>query len=143
MHLRAAYKFALLFSIPIHLYTWTLSLTSLVWPSLFTLEAAASLHPMNAFIPMNPLKAWDAKAVDIAQGSHWLLQWDYWIGSLAYFIFAAAAKSNVSKKFSVKDGILAVGKMIVLGPIGAALTLLWERDELVFVPAEKKEKKVV
>lgn len=143
MHLHAAYKFEFVFSVPIHLIAWTLSLTSLVWPSLFTSEAAASLHPMSSFIPMSPLKAWDAKAVDIAEGSHWLLQWDYWIGSLAYFIFAIAAKSNATKKLILKDGIVIVGRMSLLGPIGAALTFHWERYEMVLGKAEGKEKKVV
>lgn len=116
-------------------------MTSFFWPLLFTPEAAASLHPMNALIPMNPLTAWNAKAIDIAQGSHWLLQWDYWIGSLAYFIFAAAAKVNASNKISLREVITAVGRMVVLGPLSAALTLLWERDELVLGNAEGEDKK--
>jgi hypothetical protein len=139
MHLRAAYKFALFFSVPIHMFTWTLSITSFCWPSLFTSEAAASLHPMNAFIPMNPVAAWNAKAIDIAQGSHWLLQWDYWIGSSAYMIFATVAKANASTKFSLRDVITAVRRMVLLGPLSAALTLLWERDEQVLGKAERKE----
>jgi hypothetical protein len=141
MHLRAAYKFALLFAVPAHLFTWTLSLSAFFLPSLFTPQAAASMHPLNALIPPNPRKAWDAKAIDIAQGSLWLLKWDYWIGSIAYLVFAVAARSYASKKIGLKDVMAAVGRSVLLGPLSAALTLLWERDEMVLAKGEGKEKK--
>lgn len=143
MHLRAAYKFALLFAVPVHFYVWTLSLTSLLWPSLFSSQAQESLHPLNALIPRSPVKAWNMKASNIAQGSLWLLQWDYWIGSLSYLIFAMVAKSYATKKMGAKELIIATVRMIVLGPLAAALTLLWDRDELVFSEGgdtERKEK---
>jgi hypothetical protein len=141
MHLRAAYKFALLFSVPIHLFTWTLSLSSFFLPSLFTSQAAASLHPLNALIPPNPVLAWNDKASGIAQGSHWLLQWDYWIGSLAYLIFAVVAKSYASEKNTLRDVVGILGRVVLLGPLSAALTLLWERDEMVLGKAEENSKK--
>lgn len=141
MHLRAAYKFALLLAVPAHLYVWTLSLTAMFWPSLFSSQAQESLHPLNALIPRNPVKAWNAEASNIAQGSLWLLQWDYWIGSLAYWIFAVAAKSYATKKMGAKEIVRSIGRMMALGPLAAALTLLWDRDELVFGKAETREKR--
>lgn len=141
MHLRAAYKFALLFAVPAHLYVWTLSLTSMFWPSLFTAAAAESLHPLNALIPTNPFNAWNAKVKSISQGSLWLLQWDYWIGSLSYLIFAMAAKSYATKRLGAKEVVVATGRMMAMGPLAAALTLLWDRDELVFGRGEDTKKK--
>lgn len=141
MHLRAAYKFALLFAVSAHVYVWTLSLTSFFWPSLFTLEAAASLHPMHALIPPIPMKAWNEQASNIAQASHWLLLWDYWIGSLAYLIFAVAAKSYASKKLGTKDVLSAISRGLLLGPLAAASTILWQRDEMIFGKAEEETKK--
>ncbi|QDS77932.1 hypothetical protein FKW77_001187 [Venturia effusa] len=141
MHLRAAYKFALLFAVPAHLYVWTLSLTSMFWPSLFSAEARESLHPLNALIPPNPLKAWNAEAESIGQASLWLLQWDYWVGSISYMIFAVAAKSYATGKMGSKELAAAIGRMLALGPVAAALTLLWDRDEAVFEKAEKLGKK--
>lgn len=141
MHLRAAYKFALLFAVPAHLYVWTLSFTSTFWPSLFASDARTSLHPLNALIPINPLKAWNAEAKSISQGSLWLLQWNYWIGGLSYMIFAMTAKSYATKKMGAKEVVVATGRMIAIGPLAAALTLLWDRDELVLGRGEDTKKK--
>ncbi|RDI78504.1 hypothetical protein Vi05172_g11486 [Venturia inaequalis] len=143
MHLRAAYKFALLFAVPAHLYVWALSLTAMFWPSLFSSQAQGNLHPLNALIPRNPVHAWNAKASNIAEGSLWLLQWDYWTGSLSYLIFAIVAKSYATKKMAAKEVVAAMARMMAIGPLAAALTLLWDRDELVFGrggDTQKKEK---
>ncbi|TID14358.1 hypothetical protein E2P81_ATG09234 [Venturia nashicola] len=141
MHLRAAYKFALLFAVPAHLYVWTLSLTSILWPSLFSSQAQESLRPLNALIPRNLINSLNAEASNISEGSLWLLQWNYWIGSLSYLLFAMAAKSYATKKMGAKEVVAALGRTMAMGPLAAALTLLWDRDEVVFETAEKLGKK--
>jgi hypothetical protein len=142
MHLRAAYKFALIVAVPVHISTWILSLSCLLFPSaMFTPKVATSLHPLNALIPPSPVLAYTAKAVDIAQGAQWFLQWDYWVSSLAYIVYAAGAKHMALRKTSLGDIVWVLGKAVVLGPMGVALALLWERDELVLGAVDEKEGK--
>jgi hypothetical protein len=134
MHLRAAYKFALVISVPVHIAAWTLSLTSLYAPSLFTSQVVIALHPLYAFIPKSPLSG--SKASDVAQGSHWFLQWDFWVTSAAFLVFAITAKYKVTGKNPVYD-IISIGlRVALLGPMSAALTYMWERDELVLCKVE-------
>jgi hypothetical protein len=138
MHLRAAYKFALVVSVPVHIASWTISLSSIIAPSLFTSQAATTLHPLNALIPQNPLLG--VKAIDVAQGAHWFLQWDFWVSSSAYLVFAVAAKYRAVGKNPLYDTFWIVSRVSLLGPMSAALTYLWERDEFVFGKVEEKEK---
>jgi hypothetical protein len=141
MHLRAAYKFALLLSVPTYILCWGISLTALFYRSLFALENATSLQPLNALIPQSPFAAYNTKAANIAQGSHWFLQWDFWISSSAYLIFAVAAKHKALGKTSPADVVQILVKALVLGPMSVALMVLWQRDELVLGKGEEKKEK--
>jgi hypothetical protein len=69
------------------------------------------------------------------------LKLDYWIGSIANLVFAVSARSYASKKIGLRDVMAAVGRSVLLGPLSATLTLLWERDEIVLGNDEVKEKK--
>lgn len=140
--LRNVYKFGLAFSVPTHIATLTLSISAFVFPNLFTSAAQAELHPVNVFVPPNPFG--DAKAINIAQGSQWFLQYDYYITSAAYIIWALASRySNPVKKATKNDSgsldigslFVVFGKIALLGPFATALTLIWERDEAVFAQA--------
>lgn len=146
--LRNVYKFGLALSVPAHIATWTLSLSAVVFPSLLTAAAQSELHPASVFLPPNPFG--DAKAVDIAQGSKWFLQYDYAITSTAYVLWALASRYSKSVKQATKDqsssfdavalvGVL--GKIALLGPLATALTLIWERDEIIFAQAGAIEEK--
>lgn len=134
MHLRAAYKYALVVSVPVYIAAWTLSLSCLYAPSLFTSQAAIALHPLNAFIPKSPLSG--AKANNVAQGSHWFLQWDFWITSAAFLVFAITAKYKVTGMNPLYDIVPIALRVALLGPMSAALSYMWERDELVLSKVE-------
>lgn len=56
-------------------------------------------------------------------------------------IFAMTAKSYATKKMGAKEVVVATGRMIAIGPLAAALTLLWDRDELVLGRGEDTKKK--
>ncbi|KIV97667.1 hypothetical protein PV10_01384 [Exophiala mesophila] len=146
--LRNVYKFGLALSVPAHIATWTISLSTVAFPSLFTTAAQSELHPASVFLPPNPFG--DAKSIDVAQGSKWFMQYDYAITSTAYVIWAIASRYSKSVKTATKDqsasldalalvGIL--GKVALLGPFATALTLIWERDEIIFAQAGAVEEK--
>ncbi|KAI1609148.1 hypothetical protein EDD37DRAFT_140783 [Exophiala viscosa] len=136
--LRTVYKLSLAVSTTTHIATWTLSLSTLLLPSLFTAQTVQDFHPLNVFVPPNPFS--DVKIGSIAQGSHWFLQYDYIITGAAYVIWASASRYAVGVKNAKADaGGFGVGafldiicRCVLLGPYSAALTLLWDRDEAVF-----------
>lgn len=145
--LRNVYKFALAISVPAHIATLTLSLGTLAFPTLFAPRALETLHPFHVFVPPNPFD--DVKASTVAQGAHWFLQYDYIITSLAYLIWAVttryAAPVSAVKPSAGRFGFVSlldiIARSVVLGPMSAALTLLWDRDEVVFAATERVESK--
>jgi len=102
---------------------------------------ASTLHPFNTLIPKNPISSDDTKAVDIAQGALWFLQWDFWVSASAYLVFAVGAKYTALRISPLRDVFGIMGRTLLMGPLGAALMLLWDRDEIVLGNAEKEKKK--
>jgi len=133
--LRWVYATALATAGLAHLVSWVIPLASVVAPVLFQDRFLADLHPSNVFqIPI----PWSGVQVQtVAEGVHYFLRWDYLIGSAGILLWAIKLYTVAHKQiFSTVSltGLLVkiVLLSIVVGPTGAAVELVWERDELVF-----------
>lgn len=132
--LRWVYAFAFANAAISHLVSWIISLASIIAPALFDDRLRDALHPFKVFaIPL----PWSGLKVDtVADGVHVFLRWDYLIGSTAVLLWALSLYTVAQKQSSstLSWGGLAV-KVVLLtilsGPTGAAVELIWERDELV------------
>jgi hypothetical protein len=141
--LRNVYKFGLMLSAPIHAAVWGLSLAALITPQIFTPAVATAFHPLNALIPANPLTYGAAPVPSMVKGALNFLQWDYFVSSTAYLVFALTARFNTKvepRGFSASAAAGSVTRVAVLGPVGAALSYLWERDEIVLAKEEGQKK---
>lgn len=146
--LRNVYRFALALSVPAHIATCTLSIASTLVPSLFTSQAVAALSPWTVFVPPNPFDG-SVRAASVGEGSRWFLQNDYLITSLGYLVWALASRYSAgvqkattgSSAFGIESLVDVTLRCVLLGPMAAALTLLWDRDEAVFAAAEAAEEK--
>ncbi|KAL4875742.1 hypothetical protein BJY04DRAFT_211077 [Aspergillus karnatakaensis] len=124
-----------------HIISWTIPLASVATPWLFNPVYLESLHPGIVFFIPRP---WDAKPLtNLADGAHSFLRWDYLIGSAGVLVWAVALYIAAHKKVSKRIGSLEFGAKIffltlVAGPVGAAVELVWERDELVFEQGDFK-----
>lgn len=133
--LRWVYAFAFFNAIVPHVVTWTLSLASVLAPVLFNDRFVDALHPANVFVVPLP---WSSLKVDtVAEGVHLFLRWDYIIGSAGVLLWALKMYTTAHKQILstvcwtglfIKVALLTV----FAGPTGAAVELMWERDELVF-----------
>ncbi|CAI7666680.1 unnamed protein product [Penicillium manginii] len=137
--LRWVYAFAFLNASVSHLVSWVLSIATVVVPGLFQAQFVESLHPAKVFeIPL----PWSGLEVEtVAQGVHAFLRWDYLIGSAGVLIWALSlyvvAHRQILNTVSWPSLLLKVGVLTALtGPTGAAVELMWERDELVFSEVE-------
>jgi hypothetical protein len=137
--LRWVYAFAFLNASVSHLVSWVLSIATVVVPGLFQAQFVESLHPAKVFeIPL----PWSGLEVEtVAQGVHAFLRWDYLIGSAGVLIWALSlyvvAHRQILNTVSWPRLLLKVGVLTALtGPTGAAVELMWERDELVFSEVE-------
>lgn len=137
--LRWVYAFAFVNASLSHLVSWIVSLATVVVPALFEDRFLDSLHPSRVFSVPLP---WSGLKVDtVADGVHIFLRWDYMIGSAGVLIWAltlyTVAHKQILSTVSWPSLLFKVGLLTALtGPAGAAVELMWERDELVFRETE-------
>ncbi|KAL4946542.1 hypothetical protein BDV06DRAFT_182384 [Aspergillus oleicola] len=133
--LRWVYAFAFAHTALDHIISWTIPLASLGAPWLFKSEFLEALHPLVVF---NIPKPWETPMIveNVGAGVHAFLRWDYLIGSAGVLVWAISLYQTAQRVvygragygwLSVKVATLAA----LAGPVGAAVELLWERDELV------------
>ena len=133
--LRWIYAFAFINASLTHLVSWIVSLATVVVPMVFEKRFLEALHPANVFFIPLP---WSGLTVEnVGHGVHVFLRWDYMIGSAGVLVWAISLYSVAHKQILstvswpsllFKIALLA----LVAGPAGAAVELIWERDELVF-----------
>ena len=115
--------------------SWVISLATVMVPVLFEERFLASLHPANVFAVPLP---WSGLTVDnVGDGVQAFLQWDYAIGSAGVLIWATSlytvAHKHLLNTVSWPSLLAKIALLTVFaGPAGAAVELIWERDELVF-----------
>ncbi|KAJ5826057.1 hypothetical protein N7474_003195 [Penicillium riverlandense] len=133
--LRWVYAFAFFNAAVPHLVSWTVSLSSVLVPAIYNDRFLDALHPANVFSVPLP---WSGQTVDtVAEGVHFFLRWDYMIGSAGILLWAlklyTVAHKQILSTVCWSGLLLKVGLLTVFaGPAGAAVELMWERDELVF-----------
>ncbi|RJE25388.1 hypothetical protein PHISCL_02279 [Aspergillus sclerotialis] len=132
--LRRVYAFAFGNAALAHIVLHTISIATVAAPMLFQESFIEALHPCKVFataLPWIPLKV-----ENIADGVHIFLRWDYLIGSTGVLLWAMTLYVNAHKAILGSmcwcDLLTKVGLLtVVSGPVGVAVELMWERDELV------------
>lgn len=143
-HLRRVYMFLFTCSSISHIAAWTISISSVLFPSLFNRSVVAYLHPRRCFLP--PLPNSRDPVADLGEGTLNFLLYDEYIGSLVTVIWAAVLNHNAHVGGTTLEwwiGRLAkiVGVSLLAGSGSATVLLLWERDELVLGASEVEESK--
>jgi len=141
--LRWVYAFAFLNASVSHIVSWTVSLATVLAPGLFQDRFVESLHPAKVFeVPL----PWSGLQVDtVAEGVHAFLRWDYLIGSAGVLVWALSlytvAHRQLLNNVSWISLLVKIGVLTTLaGPTGAAVELIWERDELVFSETSESQR---
>lgn len=126
--LRAVYASSIVIATATHVATFAMSAhLSDTWSGIFAFV-----------IPPNPFNT-GVRISSFLEGATWFLQWDYTMMSLAYMVWAIGIRYGVevprsSHQFETLGEITlrSMAKLLVMGPIGAALSLVWERDQVVW-----------
>jgi hypothetical protein len=134
-YLRYAYAFALIMSTGGHLTSWGLSILSYAFPVLFTSKYEAMMLPWVVFWPVWPFGSLQADT--LADGALWFIQWDVITGTAAVLLWAFTLRVGVEGRkvlfWQWAVGLtLAAIMSVFVGPVGAAVSSLWARDEIVF-----------
>ncbi|KAJ5342383.1 hypothetical protein N7541_011507 [Penicillium brevicompactum] len=143
--LRWVYAFAFINASLSHLVSWIVSLATVIVPTLFEKRFQEALHPASVFFI--PLPWSGLMAENVGHGVHVFLRWDYMIGSAGVLLWAIHLYSVAHKQilstvswpsFLFKTALIAT----LAGPAGAAVELIWERDELVFTETGGNKQRV-
>ncbi|KAL4972915.1 hypothetical protein BDW66DRAFT_169091 [Aspergillus desertorum] len=133
--LRWAYAFAFANTALTHIISWIIPLSTIAAPWLFKEEY---LHPLHPLVVYGVPKPWDPPVLveSVGAGAHAFLRWDYIIGSTGVLLWALSlyrtAHRVVYGQADCVGLLVKVAALTVLtGPVGAAVELMWERDELV------------
>lgn len=131
------YMYAIGFSVAstTHIASWAISVAAMCFPTLFNAEAAASLSPLNVF--WGPLPWSSSKSESLAIGAHWLLQWDQLVGTLAVLLWSVVLyrTTHLSRGLAFNACAMATKVLalcLLTGVAGAAVEIMWEREELLF-----------
>ncbi|KAK2596641.1 hypothetical protein QQS21_006262 [Conoideocrella luteorostrata] len=143
--LRYVYAFAFANTAISHIITWSVSLATAVVPGIFQEKYADVLHPRRVFETFLPWTSPALKVATVGQGVQVFLRWDYLIGSAGVLIWSISLYRSAHRAANVKVGLLELAtKVIALSalssPVGAAVELMWEREELFLQDVEKPAK---
>ncbi|KAL1875629.1 hypothetical protein Plec18167_005565 [Paecilomyces lecythidis] len=132
--LRYLYAFAFVCAAIPHLAAWSISLATVIYPGLFNAEYVEKLHPQRVFV--NQIPSNSVRVSSVEEGSLWFLQWDNIIGSISLMLWAVALYQKAHAEAKIRVNAVEVGfktclLLVLAGPVGAAVELMWERDELV------------
>ena len=124
--------------------TLTLMWTSSFLPDLFAREFLGVFDFSKVFIPATTSPY--TKMPSIGAGAFLMLQYDYFIGSMAMTLWSTVMFINTYKNGTTERSVaLMIGGGFVMlaltGPLGYATAFVWARDELVIGEAEADSKK--
>ncbi|KAL8925280.1 MAG: hypothetical protein Q9208_003570 [Pyrenodesmia sp. 3 TL-2023] len=141
--MRTVYGILLGFALVTRVSAWTISISSVLFPSIFAADTVHLLNPSSVFRPLaaSPL----VKMFSIAAGGLQFLQYDDMVGGLACVFWSTALYVNVAERKSVREWVSLMVKSIVVeglaGPEGFAVAALWARDEIIFAAGHDADKK--
>lgn len=127
------YAVGLLWSAASYWYFWAIISLASMFPSLFRPDIADAWNFQHMLSLTNPF-ALGGPLPSISEGQFWFIQWDFLLISIACFVWAldlkreqALAGADQSAWKIIMEGLVYA---LILGPVGAAIVLIWQRDAL-------------
>lgn len=140
--MRTIYAMLLAFALVTRISAWTISISALLFPSIFAPDIVGSLTPSAAFQPLSVSPS--VKVPSIAAGSLQLLQYDEMVGAAAMVVWSMTLYLSASGRRTRGEWVSLIAKCVAIevlaGPQGFAVAAIWARDEKIFAN-ENDEKK--
>ncbi|KAK8925505.1 Epoxide hydrolase aurD [Metarhizium anisopliae] len=133
--LRYVYAFAFANTAVAHLVSVVLSAATVAVPAVFRAPYREALHPGNVFAAPLPWATPALRVATVGQGVQAFLRWDYLIGSAGVLVWAVSLHRRAHRAAGVEVGLASVlarvaALSVLASPAGAAVELMWEREEL-------------
>ncbi|KAH8588921.1 hypothetical protein B0O99DRAFT_692951 [Bisporella sp. PMI_857] len=128
---QSIYTFAFLLAAVPYWTVVSLSMLSTLFPTIFS----KWMKPVSVFGLAWPLSEIRASSLDDAL--KWLLQWDFIVSSLAILCWSISlflrARSTLELETDLPSLLFRIAiSSILASPTGAAVQLMWERDDMIF-----------
>lgn len=133
--LRYVYAFAFANTTIAHLISLVVSLATVAVPQIFQKKYLQSLHPLSVFETPLPWATPALKVATVGQGVQAFLRWDYIIGSAGVLVWAVSLYRSAHRATGTEVRLVdlltkVVALSVLCSPTGAAVELMWEREEL-------------
>ncbi|KAL8974610.1 MAG: hypothetical protein Q9197_001149 [Variospora fuerteventurae] len=141
--MRTVYSALLAVAAVTRISTWTISLSAILFPSIFAKETVHLLTPSAVFVPFAATAS--VKMPSIAAGALQFLQYDEMVGAATFVLWSAALYVNVLEKKGLGGWVSLIVKGIAVqalaGPLGFAVVAIWARDEVILAKTDDMDKK--
>ncbi|KAL8650368.1 MAG: hypothetical protein Q9210_003858 [Variospora velana] len=141
--MRTVYSALLAVAAVTRISTWTISLSSILFPSIFAKDIVHLLTPSAVFSPVAATAS--VKMSSSAAAALQLLQYDEIVGAATFVLWSAALYVNVLEEKSLGGWVSLIIKGIAVqalaGPHGFAVVAVWARDEVILAKADDMDKK--
>jgi hypothetical protein len=140
--LRYVYAFAFANTTVSHLVSVVISLATVAAPQIFQPEFRDALHPLAVFDTPLPWASPVLKVATVGQGVQAFLRWDYLIGSTGVLVWAVSLYRSAHRAANADFGLCSLATKVAAlsvlsSPVGAAVVLMWKREELFLRDAQK------
>lgn len=138
-YLRWCYIFALLVAGSAHVVYLGIPCLAWAFPAIFNTKYLQYLQPGTVFLPIVP----SANPLSLADGVSEFLKWEIIAGLYPVLVWAVTLRASARELWAIEwvGGLFKTLALVLLvGPAGAAVALVWERDEMVFEWTLQKQK---
>ncbi|KAI1979140.1 hypothetical protein LOZ53_000408 [Ophidiomyces ophidiicola] len=130
--LQFLYGFAFLCASLPHIACWTISLSAVAFPTVFSPDILPLLMPNAVFQNKFPWSPEQPESLGV--GALWFLQWDHLCCTVTALVWAVTLyeSAHLTNGQSVDKSTLALKVItftLIAGVAGAAVELMWERDQ--------------
>ncbi|KAL8893647.1 MAG: hypothetical protein Q9192_005060 [Flavoplaca navasiana] len=143
-HMRYIYATMLVIALVTRISTWTISISALLFPSIFAAEVGNLLKPSSVFLPAVATPS--TKMPSIAAAAFQLLQYDEIVGTTAMLLWSTTIYIIAMEQRGPAGWVSLMIKGIVIetlvGPVGFAVAALWARDEIIFANDSNEKKNI-
>ncbi|KAL8949356.1 MAG: hypothetical protein Q9222_004530 [Ikaeria aurantiellina] len=132
--MRTVYPMMMTVAVVSRISTWTIAISTILFPSIFASGFVHLLTPTAVFAPMAATSS--VKVPSIAAGAFQFLQYDEMVGAAATVLWSAALYINGAKGNTLGAWLklitIGIAVEAVAGPQGFAVAAVWARDEMIF-----------
>ncbi|KAM3538842.1 hypothetical protein ARSEF1564_008234 [Beauveria bassiana] len=140
--LQIVYAIGLLWSVAPYWYFLAVVFSASAFPFAFAPEIARVLNFRHMLGLTNPFLL-GSPLPPMPTGEFWFIQWDFWLIGVSCLVWALSLRLETRKLDALYPKAAIVAEALTyaatLGPVGAAIVLIWQRDMLLIKDDDRRK----